>query len=299
MNVPLRLMITGASGKIARSLAARSAGAGVEVQAIGRPKFDLSDPASLEIGLRAWRPDILISAAAYTSVAGAENDPQLAHTLNVSGAEALATYACRLGIPIVHLSSSYVFDGMKPLPYREVDPAGPINVYGNTKLLGEMAVARAHTEHVILRLSWVYGPSGWNFVTAMLEQAEKADEVRVVGDQIGSPTSVTDVADGIISVCKTLARDGHRREYFGTFHLAGPDVIAPAAFAAAIFSQSAKRGGPHANVVPISSEQYSNLKRPPNTALDASKLAEVYGILLPPLETSLIPCIEQILESRV
>jgi dTDP-4-dehydrorhamnose reductase len=299
MSRTLRFVVTGTSGKIARSLIASAAAAGVDVQAVGRPRLDLTDLDSLAPAIRAARPDVLVSAAAYTSVEGSEAEPDLATAINVRGAEAIATCARSLDIPIIHLSSAYVFNGAQSAPYRECDPAEPICAYGRSKLMGERAVAAAHPEHVTLRLSWVYSPFGWNFVTAMLQQAERTSNVRVVGDQIGNPTSATDVANGIIAVGRNLISGSPRRECYGTFHLSTPDPITPAAFAAVIFANSAKCSGPKANVIPITHAEYtSKLRRPANIALDSTKIAEVHGISLPSLDASLRACIEQILEKR-
>ena len=299
MSPTLRFVVTGTTGKIARSLVANAAAAGVEVLAVGRPSLDLTDLDSLAPAIRASRPDVLVSAAAYTNVEGAESESDLASTINVHGAEALANCARSLGIPIIHLSSSYVYDGMQSAPYRECDPTEPLCTYGRSKLMGERAVAGAHPEHMNLRLSWIYSQFGWNLVTAMLRQAERSSNVRVVADQIGNPTSAADVAGGIIAVGRNLVLGKPQRESYGTFHLSAPDIITPAAFAAAIFAKSAKCGGPTANVIPITRAEYtSKLRRPANAALDSTKIAEVHGVLLPTLDAPLHACIEQILEKR-
>jgi dTDP-4-dehydrorhamnose reductase len=299
MSSMLRIVVTGTTGKIARSLVAGAAAAGVEVQAVGRPALDLTDLDSLAPAIRAARPDVLVSAAAYTNVEGAESESDLASITNVRGAEALANCARSLGVPIIHLSSSYVYDGVQSAPYRECDPTEPLGTYGRSKLMSERAVAAAHPEHVNLRLSWIYSQFGWNFVTAMLRQAERSSNVRVVGDQIGNPTSAADVAGGIIAVGRNLVLGKPQRESYGTFHLSAPDIITPAAFAAAIFAKSGKRGGPTANVIPITRAEYtSKLRRPANAALDSTKIAEIHGILLPALDAPLHACIEQILEMR-
>jgi dTDP-4-dehydrorhamnose reductase len=297
MSPRLRFVVTGTTGKIARALLAGAAKAGVEVEAVGRPVLDLTDLDRLAPAIRAARPDVLVSAAGYTHVEAAETEPDLAGAINVGGAEALARCARGLAIPIIHLSSSYVFDGTKTAPYRECDPAEPIGAYGRSKLLGEQTVAAAHPEHVILRLSWVYSPIGWNFVTAMLRQAQATCTVQVVGDQIGNPTAAADIADGIIAVGRNLVLGSPLPESYGTFHLATPDAITPAEFAAAVFAESAARGGPTAEVVPIAHAQYTlKLRRPANAALDCTKIAAVHGISLPSLEAPLRACIAQVLE---
>jgi dTDP-4-dehydrorhamnose reductase len=299
MSPRLRFVVTGTTGKIARSLVASAAAAGVEVQAVGRPSLDLADLDSLASAIDVAQPDVLVSAAGYTDVEGAESEPDLATAINVHGAEALAGCARRLGIPIIHLSSSYVYDGRRSAPYREGDPTEPLGTYGRTKLLGERAVARVHPEHVNLRLSWIYSQFGRNFVTAMLRQAEQSSSVRVVGDQIGNPTSAADVASAIIAVGRNLVLGRPRHESYGTFHLSAPDIITPVAFADAIFAKSAKCGGPAATVIPITRAEYtSKLERPANAALDSTKIAQVHGISLPTLDVPLQACIEQILVNQ-
>ena len=299
MSPRLRFVVTGTTGKIARSLVASAGAAGVEVEAVGRPSLELTDLESLAPAIGAARPDVLVSAAGYTSVEGAESESDLASSINVRGAEALASCALRLGIPIIHLSSSYVYDGMQSTPYREGDPTEPLSTYGRTKLMGERAVAGVHPRHVILRLSWIYSQFGRNFVTAMLQQAERSNNVRVVADQIGNPTSAADVASGIIAIGRNLVLGTPRRESYGSFHLSAPDIITPVAFAAAIFAKSAKCGGPTATVTPITRAEYtSKLERPANAALDSAKIAQVYGISLPSLDAPLQACIEEILRER-
>jgi dTDP-4-dehydrorhamnose reductase len=299
MSASLRMVVTGTTGKIARSLCQRVAADGVEVVAVGRPSFDLARPDSIAPVIRAARPDVLVSAAGYTTVEQAETEPELANAINVRGAQALAECARDLGIPIIHLSSAYVFDGLQPTPYREHDPARPVGSYGRSKLMGERAVAQAHPQHVILRLSWVYSPFGRNFVTAMLRQAERDSEVRVVKDQTGNPTAATEIADSIVAIGRRLASGGLPPDRYGIFHLAAPCLLTPAAFATRIFDLSAACHGPTAKVAPIPQAEYvSGFRRPANIALDSSKIADTYGIPLPSLDVPLRACIEQILEQR-
>jgi dTDP-4-dehydrorhamnose reductase len=299
VSAAVRFVITGISGKIAQSLVGRAAAGNVDVEAVGRPSLDLTDPDSIAPAIHAARPDIIVSAAAYTNVERAESEPNLATAVNIRGAEALAICARSLDIPIIHLSSSYVFDGAQTMPYRETDPAEPLSVYGQSKLLGERAVAKVHPEHVILRMSWVYSAFGRNFVTEMLRQAKSSDTVRVVQDQIGNPASAVDIADAIFAVGKRIVSGRSTRENYGTFHLSAPDAITPTAFAAAIFAESGKCGGPKANVAAITRAEYaSKHTRPKNAALDSTKIARVHGISLPPLERSLGMCIKRILGNQ-
>jgi dTDP-4-dehydrorhamnose reductase len=238
---------------------------------------------------------VLVSAAAYTDVNKAESEPDVAECINGQAAGLLAARARALGIPIIHLSTDYVFDGEKPGPYRENDPLNPLSAYGQSKAKGEQAVAAAHPRHVIVRTSWVYSPFGRNFVRTMLDIARRHPEIRVVSDQVGNPTAAADIATAILSVARQLRGDDDQR--YGLFHMSATGTASWAEFATAIFKASAERGGPSARVVPISTAEYPTpAKRPRNSRLDCSKIANTYGITLPDWRTSLGPCIDRLLE---
>ena len=184
----MRIAVTGANGQVATSLLER-AGPKLEVVALGRPAFDLASRAAVLAGLEAARPDVIVNAAAYTAVDKAEAEEAEALRVNGEGAGHVAEAAERLGVPLLHLSTDYVFDGALDRPYREDDPTGPTGAYGRSKLAGEKAVAAACGNSVILRTAWVYSPFGANFVRTMLRLNETRDEVGVVADQRGNPTS--------------------------------------------------------------------------------------------------------------
>jgi dTDP-4-dehydrorhamnose reductase len=290
----LRIAVTGTQGQVVRSLLERGPTRGVEVVAIGRPALDLSDPATIEPAITAARADLLVSAAAMTDSEEAEAHPALADAVNAKGACALASCARKLGIPIIHLSTDYVFDGSNHTPYRESDPVAPLNAYGRSKAAGERAVAAAQPAHAILRVAWVYSPFGRNFVTTMLHLAKERREIRVVDDQVGSPTSAADIADGILTVALNMTGGPDR---YGVFHMAGSGVATRAELAEAIFSLSQAAGGASARVVPIKTADYrSSVQRPAYSPLDCSKIAAVHGVTLPPWRSSLQQCIARILE---
>jgi len=292
----IRIAVTGNNGQIVRSLIERSGGTNSEVVRVGRPALDLSVPDTIDRAIGAAEADVLVSAAAYTNVDKAETEGDLADLINARAPGLLAARAKSLGIPLIHLSTDYVFDGAKADPYNEQDPICPINAYGRSKAAGERAVASTHQRHVILRTSWVYSPIGRNFVRTMLELARKQDEVRVVADQVGSPTAAADIADGILAVARNLVADGGDERY-GTFHMTAAGATNWAEVATAAFSASAERGGPSARVVPIASAEYHTpARRPANSRLDCTKIARVYGVSLPHWQSSLGPCVERILE---
>jgi dTDP-4-dehydrorhamnose reductase len=292
----LRIAVTGRNGQIARSLAERAAGTDIDIIAIGRPALDLADPDTIEGALAAIAADVLVSAGAYTDVNQAEAESDMADRINGQAPGLLATRAKARGIPIIQLSTDYVFDGTKPQPYTESDPICPINAYGRSKAAGERAVAAAHPQHVILRTSWIYSPFGRNFVRTMLDLARNDDTVRVVADQVGNPTAASDIADGILVVARSLVA-GHAGEPFGTFHMAAAGAASWADFASAVFTASAACGGPSARVVPIASAEYqAPARRPANSRLDCAKIARVHGVSLPSWQPSLTACVRRILE---
>ena len=190
----MRIVVTGREGQVARSLSEIGPGRGHEIVPLGRPTLDLLDPATIGPAIRAARPDAVINAGAYTAVDRAETEPEIAEAVNGRGAGVVAEVARDLGVPILQVSTDYVFDGTKPTPYVENDPTGPLGAYGRSKLLGEHLVAEANPRHAILRTAWVYAPFGANFVRTMLRLAATRDEVGVVADQLGCPTSALDIA---------------------------------------------------------------------------------------------------------
>lgn len=284
----MKIAVTGKSGQVVTALLERGAAAGHEVIALGRPELDLADPASVLRALEAAAPDVVISAAAYTAVDKAESESELAHAVNGAGAGAVARAAKALGAPLVHVSTDYVFDGALDRPYLETDATGPTGVYGASKLAGEQAVLGAYPEgSAVLRVAWVYSPFGGNFVKTMLRLAGDRDEVSVVADQIGNPTSALDIADGILMVAANLlasADPGLR----GVFHMTARGQASWADFAGAIFAASAANGGPSASVRPITTAEYPTpAARPANSRLDCGLIERVHGVALPDWRASL------------
>jgi dTDP-4-dehydrorhamnose reductase len=267
----MRLLVTGHEGQVARSLVERGAARpGVEVVAVGRPELDLLDPASIERAIGRHRPDVVVSAAAYTAVDQAEDEPDLAFAVNAAGAGAVAAAAALEGLPVIHLSTDYVFSGDKGGPYAEEDEPAPLGVYGRSKLEGERLVAAANPRHVILRTAWVYSPFGRNFVKTMLRLAAERDEVAVVSDQWGNPTSALDIADGILHI-SSIIRTGRG---YGLYHLAGTSEATWADFAERIFAVARDLGAPTAGVRRIPTSAYpTRARRPISSTLNCTALA--------------------------
>lgn len=294
----MRIAVSGSQGQVVRSLLECAPRFGAKIFTLARPDFDLADPRTIMPAVEAVAPDIIVNAAAYTAVDKAETEEKLAHQINAAGAGILAQAAERLGIPIIQISTDYVFDGSLERPYREDDRTGPLNAYGRSKLRGEEAVRNAAARHVILRTSWAYSPFGTNFVRTMLRLGETRDEVAVVADQIGCPTSALDIADGILSMCKRLKNDPDQQNLFGTFHLAGLDSASWADFAEAVFVAAARFGRRKVAILRITTQQYPTLaKRPANSRLESRKLADTYGISLPSWKNSFLPIVERVLRN--
>jgi dTDP-4-dehydrorhamnose reductase len=283
----MRIAVTGRKGQIARSLIERARTAGLDVVSFGRPAFDLSaDAETILRALAAASPDAIISAAAYTLVDRAESEADLAFAVNQHGARTVAEAAETLNIPLIHLSTDYVFDGSKAGPYLETDPTAPAGVYGASKLAGEKAVLETHANSAVVRTAWVYSPFGSNFAKAMLRLAADREEIAVVADQRGNPTSALDIADGLFRIIANLA-GSQDPELRGIFHMTAQDDASWAEFAEAIFSASKSANGPTARVRPIATSEYPTpAKRPSNSSLDCSKLEHLHGIRLPEWRTS-------------
>ncbi len=284
----MRILVTGREGQVARALVERSAGRGVEVLPIGRPQLDLAGPASaIAAAVEGAWPDVIVSAAAYTQVDKAETDCDLAFAVNEDGPRALAKIARDLGLPLIHLSTDYVFDGTKGSAYVESDATRPTGVYGASKLAGEHAVLEESSNAAVLRTAWVYSPYGNNFLKTMLRLANERDEIAVVGDQRGNPTSAFDIADAVFAIAANL-RGGSDPAQRGVFHLAGTGGASWAEFADAIFAASGERGGPTARVKAITTADYPTpAKRPADTRLDCGKLEQAHGVRLPQWQASM------------
>ena len=295
----MRIIVTGREGQVLQSLLERGRTAGHEVVALGRPELDLaSDSKAIANAIAAARPDAVVSAAAYTAVDKAEDEPELAYAINARGAGAIARAANDLDVPLVHLSTDYVFSGSKASAYTEDDPTDPVSVYGASKLAGEEAVLSAHDGVAVLRTAWVYSPFGANFVRTMLRLAENRDEVSVVADQLGNPTSALDIADAVIEVLARL-RASSDPQLRGIFHMSGQGETSWAGLAEAIFTASEALGGATASVRPISTSDYpTKAKRPANSRLDNSKLAKTYGFRLPPWQDSLQQVVARLAPAR-
>ena len=277
----MRLLVTGRNGQVATALVERShQHDGITVVAFGRPELDLEQPATVAAAILGAKPDVVVNAAAYTAVDKAEAEADRAFAANRDGAGAVARAARMLGVPLIHLSTDYVYPGDKPSPYVESDPTGPASVYGRSKLAGEQAVLGAHPGAIIFRTSWVYSPFGANFVKTMLRIGKDHEVVKVVDDQHGNPTSAIDIADAILGIAPGLVAG---RAAGGVYHLCGSGSTSWCGFARAIFAESAKRGGPAPRVEAITTADYPTAaKRPANSRMDSGAFVRRFGFELRP-----------------
>jgi dTDP-4-dehydrorhamnose reductase len=294
----MRIYVIGGQGQVARSLREAAARHSDIVVGCGqRPDVDLTRPTSVAQALTEFRPDIVVNPAAYTAVDKAESEQDEAFAVNRDGAGVVATAAADRRVPVIHLSTDYVFDGTRAAAYVESDPVNPRSVYGRSKLEGEIAVAAANPRHIVLRTSWVYAPFGSNFVRTMLRLAAERDSLRVVDDQTGCPTYAPDIATAILRIANTITTKGWQAPFAGVTHLAGPDALTWFAFANVILARAALRGGRCVPISPITTSEYPTpALRPANSRLSTARLASVFDVRLPPLEHSLADCLDRLLE---
>lgn len=291
----MRIAVTGNSGQVVTSLMEIGAQDGLDMIAVGRPHLDLRVPDTVKRALTRVEPDVIVSAAAYTAVDRAEADAATATAVNVTGARAVAQAARDIGVPLIHLSTDYVFGGSLGRPHLECDETRPGGVYAATKLAGERAVMAVHGANTaVVRTGWVYSPFGTNFMRTMLRLAADRREIAVVGDQIGSPTSAFDLARGVIAVARNLCESADP-SLRGIFHMTARGGCSWANFAQAIFDVSHELRGPVARVTPLPSRDYPTpARRPADSRLDCTRLAAVHGVELPPWREALPGVLERL-----
>lgn len=288
------ILVAGKSGQLARCLLDSTVLHDVPMVAVGRPELDLENGEGIDRVMAAVEPSAIVNAAAYTAVDRAEAESERAFAVNCDGATLLAAGAARRGIPFIQISTDYVFDGSKPSPYREDDVPAPQNVYGSSKLAGEIAVLKACPGAAVIRTSWVYSPYGNNFVRTMLRLSDEQPVVRIVEDQRGTPTSAADLAVAILAIVERL-RSANGCDDAGIYHLAGDGETSWHGFAAVIFASLARRGRRVPALQAITTAEYPTpARRPKNSCLDSSRAERVFGVRLPPWRSSLEECLDQL-----
>ena len=294
----MKMLITGASGQLGREIIDVTQSKGCRVQAPPEDDLDITDIDKIDHMIAHHRPDLVINTAAYTQVDKAETEEALAFEVNKTGCTNLARMCAEHKIPLVHISTDYVFDGEKGSPYLETDPIAPLGVYGRSKAEGESEIRSILKEHIILRTSWLYGFYGNNFVKTMLNLATSKKVVQVVADQFGSPTNAADLARAILTVARHLKKspDAH----WGTYHYCGLGVITWYAFAEKIMELTREIGGnPTASVEPVTTAEYPTpTKRPAYSALDCDRIYRQFNISPQPWQKSLETTIRRLLNAQ-
>lgn len=296
----MRVLVTGTKGQVVQALQELTAQrTDVQLQAIGRPVLELAKQDTIASALERAEgglPDLVISAAAYTAVDQAEDEPELAHLINAKGPEALAVWCAQRNIPLIHLSTDYVFDGTADHAYAEIDETAPQGAYGRSKRAGEELVLAVHPDALIVRTAWVYSPFGSNFVKTMLRLAAERDEISVVADQRGNPTSAHDIAEGLLAMAAQITKSGHQG-LAGVYHLVGKGEASWAEFAREIFAISEELGGPAAKVRNIATADFpTRAARPKNSRLSTQKLAKDFGWQAPGWQRSTRACVARLIE---
>jgi dTDP-4-dehydrorhamnose reductase len=293
MTAPL--LVVGRRGQLATDLVAAGDRLSVPLVALGRPELDLLDEASLAAAIERVAPRAVINAAAYTAVDRAEAEPDLAFALNRDGPARLAALCARAGLPLVHVSTDQVFDGRRDGGHVEEDEPNPLCIYGRSKLEGERAVAAAGGSHLIVRVSWVFGPSADNFVKKVLAWASARDTLSIVSDQRGRPTYSPALAEALIDLAGRMAADGPPRPA-GLLHLAGASVMTRVEQAREVLAGSRLRGGPSAEVVPVLTKDFPTpAPRPLNAELDVTRAARLYDIQMRPFAEDLAETLDRII----
>lgn len=287
----MKFAVLGAGGQVGRALLERLGQAG---RGYDHAACDICDPTSVARALAEPTLTAVVNCAAYTAVDRAESEPARAYAVNAEGAAIVARAAAVRRLPLLHLSTDYVYSGSGEKPHREDEPAAPISVYGASKAAGDAAVVAANPAHLILRVSWVYGVYGTNFVKTMLRLGHERSELRIVADQQGGPTEARDIADAVIAMSEICSRPGFRD--WGVYHFAGAPATSWFGFAEAIFASAR---GPRPRLAPIATREYPTpAARPLNSTLDCRRIRDVFGLEQPNWRLSLKRVLQALDEGR-
>lgn len=290
----MKILIYGAGGQLGFELMRQGQVLGLAIHGIDFPQTDITDNNRITNDFAEFNPELVVNAAAYTNVDGAESEPELAWAINRDGPAHLARRCAEKKIPFIHISTDYVFDGTKNSPYRETDPVCPLGVYARSKAEGEAVVRTLVDEHIILRTAWLYGAHGQNFVKTILKLAAEKEIIRVVADQYGSPTSAADLAETILTIAGRLRRPSPAD--WGTYHYCGKGVTNWHGFAENIVALSRPHGKIKAiRIEAIATAEYpTKARRPPYSALDCHLIDKQFGISPKPWQDSLKRIIQRL-----
>lgn len=287
------IAIFGGGGQVAQELIAACGARGIAARAFARAEADIADADAVARALAAARPGVVVNAAGYTKVDLAERETEEAARANAVGPAVLAKACATAGMPLIHLSTDYVFDGAKAGAYVEDDATAPLGVYGRTKLAGEEAVRAGQPRHVILRTSWLFGPCGHNLLKTVLRLAREKDELRFVADQHGCPTATADLAEAILRVAPRLAAG---EPVAGTYHFAGTGATTWHGFVARVVEAQAPLTGRCPRVVPIATADYPTAaRRPANSVLDSGRFTATFGLSARPWQERVDEAVRRLL----
>ncbi|UCF93754.1 MAG: dTDP-4-dehydrorhamnose reductase [Desulfobacterales bacterium] len=294
----MRILITGANGQLGHELVRQGQALNFTVQGTAHDQMDITDGDRVSQTLQATRPALVINAAAYTHVDKAEAERERAFAVNQAGPANLAGSCAELEIPLIHISTDYVFDGRKGSPYREADPISPLGIYGQSKAAGEAAIRQSLKPHIILRTSWLYGVHGHNFVKTILRLAREKKVLRVVADQYGCPTSAADLAETVMQIALQV-RNGAAVTW-GTYHYCGLGITTWHGFATEILDTAAARISLRTRQIePIETSDYPTpARRPAFSALDCGRIQKCFGIERKPWPDSLKTTIARLLSDQ-
>ena len=284
----MKILITGAQGQVGKELVSIANQRGFDVIAAGQTELDITQLKNIKSYFEVHQPDLVINAAAYTAVNKAEEEQDIAYAINRDGAANLAAVSKEKNIPLLHISTDYVFDGTKSEAYSENDAVSPLGIYGISKWQGEETIRQTLPEHIILRVAWVFGEQGNNFVKTMLRLAKDRDELSVVADQFGRPSPAKDIAKTLIILAEQYQKE--KTLEWGTYHYCGDEKVSWCGFAKEILKQAKEQGliEKDIKVNAITTAEYQDpTKRPANSVLDCEKIKNTFGIEMPSWKESL------------
>jgi dTDP-4-dehydrorhamnose reductase len=289
----MKLLVIGENGQLGWEVCREGKNQGIDVSGLDLPDFDVTEPSMVKKAVHQAGVSLVINASAYTAVDTAESEPEIAFAVNRDGPAYLAASCAEIGIPLIHISTDYVFDGSKKGPYLETEPVSPLGIYGKSKAAGETEIRNALKEHIIIRTACLYGLHGNNFVKTMLLLGREKEIVRVVADQYGCPTYAADLADAIVAIATQVSEQ--RDVIWGTYHYCGKGVTSWHGFAQAIFDLANQYDTLRVKkVVPITTSEYPTpAKRPANSGMDCSLITKNFGISLRPWQESLADMVHQ------
>ncbi len=294
-----KILLIGTTGQVGRDLSRMLPNVG-ELTSLDRQGLDLTNPEEIRSAIRAHKPEVIVNAAAYTAVDKAESEESIARAVNAEAPAVMAEEAKKIGAFLIHYSTDYVFDGQKTSPYSEADPTNPQNVYGRTKLEGERAIPATGASHLIFRTAWVYATQGRNFLLTILRLATQRTELRIVGDQVGAPTTSREIARGTTDILRQIAEAGKSQrdagEISGIYHMTAAGSTSWCEFANAILDEAANSSADIAwlaaatnklpllvrRATPIATAEYPTpARRPAYSVLSNARLARSFSVQLP------------------